>query len=84
MKLKELFRVGVDLFFLCCIIGLVTYITIDATNDDELVVDDKIVESVRVCSNSNEPHTAENKEFEMTELDKYVWAKDNSYRFEIS
>ena len=58
-----------------------TYITIDATSSDN---DSEVVESVRVCSNANAPHTAENQEFEWTELDKYVWTKDESYRWEIS
>ena len=60
---------------------MVTYITIDATSSDN---DSEVVESVRVCSNANAPHTAENQEFEWTELDKYVWTKDESYRWEIS
>lgn len=65
-------------------VGLVTYITIDATSSDDNSAGIEVVESVRICSNANAPHTAENQEFEWTELDKYVWAKDESYRWEIS
>ena len=61
-----------------------TYITIDATSSDDSSTESEVVESVRICSNANAPHTAENQEFEWTELDKYVWKKDDSYRWEIS
>ena len=61
-------------------VGLVIYVTIDATSDSG----SEVVESVRICSNANAPHTAENQEFEWTELDKYVWSEDGSYRWEIS
>ena len=91
-KLRRLFQIIFNIFVLCSIIGLVSYIAVDSTKDNDsppateppLIEVDEIVETVRVCSNANEKHTAADQDFELTELDKYVWAKDDSYRFEIS
>ena len=83
-KLRRLFQIIFNIFVLCSIIGLVSYIAVDAIKDNDSLEADEIIETVRVCSNANEKHTAADQEFEWTELDKYVWAKDESYRFEIS
>ena len=91
-KLRRLFQIIFNIFVLCSIIGLVSYIAVDATKETDsppvteppLIEADEIIATVRVCSNANEKHNAADQDFEWTELDKYVWAKDESYRFEIS